>query len=92
MIHDTWFTYNNKKYYLGNNGQMYSNEWLKDNNIWHYFNEDGTIAIEQWVSHGKDYYYMDSNGDMLKDTTKEIDGLEYTFDKHGKSNKKYVEA
>lgn len=92
MIHDTWFTYNDKKYYLGNNGQMYSNEWLKDNNIWHYFNENGTMAIEQWVLHGKDYYYIDSNGYMLKNTTREIDGLEYTFDEYGKSNKKYVEA
>ena len=54
---DTWIETDGKKYYLKNNGTIYTG-WLSYEDNWYYFNNDGTLATNKWI----EQYYVDSNG------------------------------
>lgn len=58
--------------------------WVQvDNGQWIY-EENGTQLTGQWLKDNGVWYYLGADGIMLANTTRNIDGVDYTFDASGK--------
>lgn len=80
-LSNEFLLYEDKEYYLDENGDMKVSSWFEVENYWYYATEDGEIAKDMWV---KDYY-LGSDGRMLVNT-ETPDG--YVVDENGK----YIEG
>jgi glucan-binding YG repeat protein len=80
-----WLTKSGKTYYFNTNGTMQFG-WKKIDKKWYRFDKKG-VMITGWVREERDYnvnyYYMGEDGAMLVNTSIEINGIVYTFDKNG---------
>ena len=78
-----WMKFGTNMRYFGTDGKMATGLTKATNGNWYYFNSNG-IRLYGWVAFGKSYRYFDpSTGVMLADTTKKIDGKNYTFGANG---------
>ena len=86
MISERWAKDDaNRWYYLGKDGAMVTNTWVydKEEEEWCYQDKYGRSVLG-WLKLGKKWYYMDGEfGFCLMNTSKEIDGKTYKFDKDG---------
>lgn len=71
--------------------------WYQKDNKWHYkdwveVNEDlvKKDITEDWVFDTGKWFYFDQQGDMVKDTTRTIDGKAHEFEKNGICKNKIV--
>lgn len=75
-----WIEKNGSSYYYNSEGKKQEG-WLEYGSNWYYFQpSSGKMSKNQWV---EDKYYVDEQGRMLINTTKEINGTKYSFDKKG---------
>lgn len=58
-------TYNDKKYYAGEDGVLVTKKWVTYNGASYYCKEDGTIAVSQYIKKGTGYGYVDSTGKFI---------------------------
>lgn len=58
-------------------------DWVPMENAQWGYEEAGSLLRNQWIEDQSNWYYLDGNGLMLKDTTANIDGVEYSFDAAG---------
>ena len=58
-----------------------SEGWRHISGRWYYMKD--YVKQTGWVQVDEKWYYLDSNGVMIYDTTMDIDGVTYTFDKNG---------
>lgn len=78
----TWITEGNKKYYVGEDGVMYTG-LKKIGSSWYYFKSDGSRA-SSWVKlSGNWYYFRPSTGVMLQNYTGKIGNKTYKFNEKG---------
>ena len=56
-----------------------------------YYYAVGGNKVTGWTTINGDEFYFDSNGELIKDSTIELDGNKYTFDKDGKLRNVVVE-
>ena len=79
-----------KVYLLGDSGAMVTKKgWAKikgsstpDRYAWFYL-KSGGVCTTGWKKIGSKWYYFDFYGPMLCNTTREIDGKNYKFNKSG---------
>ena len=75
-----WVEKNGNMYYYDGEGKKQKG-WFEYNSNWFYFNpSSGKMSKNQWI---EKKYYVDEQGKMLINTTKEIGGTKYSFDKKG---------
>lgn len=75
-----WVEKNGNKYYYTAEG-VKQEGWFKYYGFWYYFQPgSGKLIKNQWID---DKYYVDEKGVMLVNTTREINGTKYSFDKKG---------
>ncbi len=73
-------------------------EWYSpDDGVTWYYYINGKAATDKWIDGGYDYgdhywYYVGSDGIMYANTTREINGVMYTFEEDGTYVEKYVGA
>lgn len=81
---DQLFSTNGKYYIADANGACYLNQWVKLGSTWYYATGDCSLQTG-WLYYGKTWYYLDpdASGAMLADTTKTINGKDYSFDTSG---------
>ena len=68
------------RYYFTSKGYAATNKWRGNR----YYGANGKYAIGL-TTIGTDIYYFDSKGNKVTNTTKNVDGRNYTFDKDGKA-------
>lgn len=64
MLQDQIITWNNKRYYVDENGKYQTNKWIKDG--WYYAKADGTLAQNEWLKIGDKLYYFETYGQVSK--------------------------
>ena len=73
-------------YYFGKDGAMVTSKWVLDTNEgggWCYQGKDGKSVLG-WLKLGKNWYYLDGEfGYCVMNTSKNIEGKVYKFDKNG---------
>lgn len=80
--YNEWVEEDGSKYYYNEYGQKQMG-WIQYGGDWYYLDPtNGKMLKDQWVDID---YYVDVYGRMLINTTKEINGITYIFDKDGKS-------
>lgn len=57
--------------------------WLHKGNQWQYALPDGTLIRGGWIRDGNGWYYFDADGIMVSDTTRDIEGHTYSFERSG---------
>lgn len=67
-------------YYFSQSGAMQIG-WLKLGKTWYYLKGDGAMATG-WIQLNGNWFYLDASGAMATGT-RVIDGVKYTFNKHG---------
>lgn len=88
-----WTTISGKKYYLENGTVIRGPFWVNEDDDetevetenegeYYVIGNDGYVK-EGWIIWNNRSYYTDSDGRPLVNTTEEIDGIRYTFDKEG---------
>ena len=77
-----WKTINDRKHYFYEDGTMATGTITKKKKKY-YLDEYGVLYTGWQYDGDNNRYYHDSHGKRLKDTTKEIDGVEYIFDEDG---------
>ena len=83
--YNEWVEENGSKYYYNGYGQKQTG-WIQDSGYWYYLDPiNGKMIKDQWVDKS---YYVDGYGRMLINTTKEINGGTYVFDKDGIGSRK----
>lgn len=80
-LRSDFLLYDDKEYYLDENGDMIKDSWFKVEGAWYYATADGEIVKNMWI----DDYYLGSDGKMLFNTSTP-DG--YVVDENGK----YIEG
>ncbi|MGP1584007.1 C40 family peptidase [Peptostreptococcus stomatis] len=70
------------KYYRYQNGKKVRG-WYKENGKWYYFLNSFNRAENLWRKIDNNLYYFDQNGVMLTNTTTNIKGITYRFNKGG---------
>ena len=60
-----------------------STGWLHKGNQWQYALSDGTLIRGGWIRDGNGWYYFDADGIMVSDTTRDIEGHTYSFERSG---------
>ena len=70
------------KYYRNQDGKKVR-EWYKENGKWYYFLNSFNRAENLWRKIDNNLYYFDQNGVMLTNTTTNIKGITYKFNKGG---------
>lgn len=73
--------YQGKRYYFKENADM-AIGWFKDGDNWYYADGNGVIMTGFLEISGY-RYYLDENGIRVFDTTMEIDGIHYVFNRDG---------
>ena len=74
-------------YYFGKDGAMVTSKWVLDTSEggggWCYQGKDGKSVLG-WLKLGKNWYYLDGEfGYCVMNTSKDIEGKVYKFDKNG---------
>lgn len=68
--------------YVEDDGSAAPEGWLEDQGKWYYIGPDGFMRTG-WIELLGRRYYLDESGAMVSGTTREIDGVTYTFDESG---------
>lgn len=55
-------SYAGKWFYLGNNGNVLTDEWIKTNGKYYYVGSDGAAVTKKIMKHHDKYYYLGSDG------------------------------
>jgi len=69
-------------YYRLSDGSFAADTWKKINGTWYYFDRD-EYMVTGMINDGGVIYYLDENGAMVKDESRTIDGVTYSFDSTG---------
>ena len=81
LIKNEWIVINNRKYYLGYDGKMYSDVLYRDvNGVYYFLKSSGEAAIG-WYEYEGVRYYFDSEGRGAQGI-KKIDGKTYYFSEY----------
>ena len=84
----SWHEDGSDWYYFDKSGAMVTNKWVKDMSSgelrgWCYQGKDGKSVLG-WLKLGKNWYYLDGAfGYCVMNTSKNIEGKVYKFDKDG---------
>lgn len=78
----TWHQQENQWKYE-DNGTYVTNNWALDQNVWYHFDTSGTMQTG-WILDNGSWYYLDASGAMIANTSRMIDGVNYSFDGSGK--------
>ncbi len=76
-----WLQTDNSWYYLYPAGDM-ATGWCNVGESWYWLGADGAMRTG-WKKIGESWYYLDESGVMLKDLTRNINGVDYRFDANG---------
>lgn len=76
-----WIKVNGSWYYLNATGDMRTG-WLTYQGNRYYLTSNGTMKVG-WLKYKGLYYYFNSSGKMVKNTTLNIGGKNYTFNANG---------
>lgn len=68
--------------YFGDDGMAAPEGWLWDQGKWYYIGPDGFMRTG-WIELNGSRYYLDESGAMVSGTSRDIDGVTYTFDENG---------
>lgn len=105
MVCDDVININGYYYYFKANGVMETkNGWLRvterildyrwevleEYEVWIYVNEDGTLKSNEWISENGNWYYVGDDSYMVSDSSLEIGGKNYNFDKSGVCLNPYI--
>ena len=102
-VTDTWKSYNGQYFYLGDEGEMWTNRLIEDGDNHYYVDANGAMVKNTWVAVPADededldveyrWYYFGSTGKAYrKSYGKTINGKKYGFDDEGKMLFGYVAA
>lgn len=69
--------------YERDNGTFSTGGWEQIAEEWYYLNEDGYMQTG-WLQVNGDWYYLDSSGAMLRNESRNIDGVDYHFGSDGR--------
>ena len=58
--------------------------WKQENGTYAYYDKDGQRVTNEFKKSASSWCYLDETGYIVKDCTREIDGLYYTFDPEGR--------
>ena len=94
-VTDTWKSYNGQYFYLGDEGEMWTNRLIEDGDNHYYVDANGAMVKNTWVAVPADddeendveyrWYYFGSTGKAYrKSFGKTINGKKYGFDEDGK--------
>ena len=101
-VTNSWKTYNGQYFYLGDEGEMWTNRLVEDGDNHYYVDANGAMVKNTWVAIPTEddddldveyrWYYFGSTGKAYKDSTgKSINGKKYGFDDEGKMLFGYVD-
>ena len=105
MVRKVWVKINSKFFYFGEKGRMVTDKWVgfyycgsdgvRVTSAWQdsrYLGSDGLAVSGLQTIGGSTYYFDPSDRKKITSTTKEVDGVTYTFDASGKGTKKEQKA
>lgn len=84
VLAGTWESQDSRWKYHNDDGSYAAAQWVQDNGTWYYMEQDGFMKTG-WYQDGNGvwYYLDDGSGAMLANTTRNIGGVDYTFDGSG---------
>lgn len=80
-IQTGFVNYDNQRYYFNSNAELVTG-WFKSEENWYYADDQGIIMTGFMTLDGY-RYYLNPDGTRVSDTTVEIDGITYIFNKDG---------
>ena len=69
------------------NGKPVYNSWYQDSDGKNYYLDEAGAIVTKWKkimwNNNKKYFYFNNRGDVVANTCKTIDNIEFCFDKNG---------
>ena len=79
-----WKTIDGNKYYFDTETAAMKTKWVTVSGKKYWLRmSDGVMLKKRWLSLNKKWYYLTAKGYAYRNTTKKINGVEYTFDSQG---------
>lgn len=80
----TWESQDTRWRYRNDDGSYAAAQWVLDNGTWYYVEQDGFMKTGWYQDGSGVWYYLDEgSGAMAANTTRNIGGVDYTFDGSG---------